>query len=75
MRRGILLLQVALEAGRCQDLFAVSQSETANVAASAIDALKKGDVRNAIRRLESLMIDYGFSGSEVYSEIRTIDPA
>jgi replication factor C small subunit len=72
MRRGILLLQVALEAGRCQDLFSVAQSETANVAASAIDALKKGDVRNAIRRLESLMIDYGFSGSEVYSEIRTI---
>jgi replication factor C small subunit len=72
MRRAILLLQVALEAGRCQDLFAIAQSETANVAASAIDALKKGDVRNAIRRLESLMIDYGLSGSEVFSEIRTI---
>ena len=26
----------------------------------------------AIRRLESLMIDYGFSASEVFSEIRTI---
>ena len=72
MRRAILLLQVALEAGRCQDLFAIAQSETANVTASAIDALKKGDVRNTIRRLESLMIDYGLSGSEVFSEIRTI---
>ena len=72
MRRAILLLQVALEAGRCQDLFTIAQSETANVATSAIDALKKGDVRNAIRRLESLMIDYGLSGSEVFSEIRTI---
>jgi replication factor C small subunit len=72
MRRAILLLQVALEAGRCQDLFTIAQSETANVAASAIDALKKGDVRNAIRRLESLMIDYGLSGSEVFSEIRAI---
>jgi replication factor C small subunit len=72
MRRAILLLQVALEAGRCHDLFAIAQSETANVAASAIDALKQGDVRNAIRRLESLMIDYGLSGSEVFSEIRTI---
>ena len=72
MRRAILLLQVALEAGRCQDLFTIAQSETANVATSAIDALKKGDVPNAIRRLESLMIDYGLSGSEVFSEIRTI---
>jgi len=72
MRRAILLLQVALEAGRCQDLFTIAQSETANVATSAIDALKKGDARNAIRRLESLMIDYGLSGSEVFSEIRTI---
>ena len=72
MRRAILLLQVALEAGRCQDLFTIAQSETANVATSAIDALKKGDVRNAIRRLESLMIDYGLSGSEVFSEIRAI---
>jgi replication factor C small subunit len=72
MRRALLLLQVALEAGRCRDLFAIAQSETANVTASAIDALKKGDVRNAIRRLESLMIDYGLTGSEVFSEIRTI---
>ncbi len=72
MRRAILLLQVALEAGRCQDLFTIAQSETANIAASAIDALKKGDVRNAIRRFESLMIDYGLSGSEVFSEIRAI---
>jgi len=72
MRRAILFLQVALESGRCQDLFGIAQSETANVTASAIDALKKGDVRNAIRRLEALMIDYGLSGSEVFSEIRTI---
>ena len=72
MRRGILLLQAALEAGRCQDLFAIAQSETANIAASAIEALKNGDVNNAIRRLESLVIDYGLSGSEVFLEIRTI---
>jgi replication factor C small subunit len=72
MRRAILLLQAALEAGRCQDLFAISQSETANIAALALDALKNGDMHNAIRRLESLMIDYGLSGSEVFLEIRTI---
>ena len=61
VRRAILLLQVALEAGRCRDLSAIAQSETANVTASAIEALKTGDLRNAIRRLESLMIDYGLN--------------
>jgi replication factor C small subunit len=72
MRRAILLLQAALEAGRCQDLLAIAQSETANIAALALDALKNGDMHNAIRRLESLMIDYGLSGREVFLEIRTI---
>jgi replication factor C small subunit len=72
MRRAILLLQAALEAGRCQDLFTISQSETANIAALALEALKNGDMHNAIRRLESLMIDYGLSGREVFLEIRTV---
>ena len=72
MRRAVLLLQVALEAGRCQDLSSLARSETTNVVASAIDALKGGDVRNAIRRLESLIIDYGLSGGEVFLEIRTV---
>ena len=72
MRRAVLLLQIALDTGRCGDLFTIAQSETANVTASAITALKEGDVRSAIRRLESLMIDYGLSGGEVLAEIRTI---
>lgn len=72
MRQAILLLQVALEAGRCRDLSSLAQSETTNVAAAAVDALRKGEVRNAIRRLESLIIDYGLSGGEVFSEIRSI---
>jgi replication factor C small subunit len=72
MRRGILLLQAALESGRCQDLFTISQSETTTIAASALTVLKEGDVRGAIRRFESLIIDYGLSGSEVLGAIRTI---
>ena len=72
MRRAILLLQVALETGGCQNLPVIAQSETATIAASAITALKEGDIRSATRRLESLMIDYGLSGSDVLSEIRTI---
>ncbi len=72
MRRGLLLLQVALETGRCEDLFGIAQSEAATVTSAAITALKGGDVRGAIRKLESLMIDYGLSGSEVFTEIRAV---
>ena len=72
LRRAILLLQVALVTGKCQDLFGIAQSETANIAASAIAALREGDARSATRRFESLMIDYGLSGSEVLLAIRTI---
>ena len=72
MRRAVLLLQAALEAGRCQDLSSLACSETTNVAASALDALKGGDMQNAIRRLESLIIDYGLSGDEVFLEIRAV---
>jgi replication factor C small subunit len=72
MRRAILLLQVALETGKCSNLFEMDQSETSNVSDSAIKAIKSGDIRSAIRRLESLMIDYGLSGSEVLEQIRII---
>ena len=72
MRRAILLLQVALETGKCDHLFEMDQSETVNISASAIKAIKDGDIRGAIRRLESLMIDYGLSGSEVLEQIRII---
>lgn len=72
MRRAILLLQVALETGKCHSLFEVDQSESANISASAIKAIKDGDIRGAIRRLESLMIDYGLSGTEVLEQIRII---
>jgi replication factor C small subunit len=72
MRRGLLLLQAALVSGQCQDLLLISQSEPANIAASAILTLKEGDVRGAVRRLESLIIDYGLSGSEVLSAIRAV---
>lgn len=72
MRRSLLLLQVALETGKCNNLFEMDQSETANVSASAITAIKDGDLRSAVRKLESLMIDYGLSGSEVLEQIRTV---
>jgi len=72
MRRGILMLQAAYQAGSCNNLAKMSQSETGTVAGSAISLIKEGDLKGGIRQLESLMIDYGLSGREVLSEIRTV---
>ncbi|AGB02382.1 AAA family ATPase [Methanoregula formicica] len=72
LRKAVLLLQVALATGKCQKILEVAQSETATIAGSAVTTLKEGDTRGAMRRLESLLIDYGLSGSEVLSEIRTV---
>jgi replication factor C small subunit len=72
MRRAILLLQAALQSGRCGDLLTHTTSENTTIVSQAINALREGDVRGGIRRMESLMIDYGLSGSEVLYEARTI---
>jgi replication factor C small subunit len=72
MRRAILMLQVAFNAGSCSNIAALSHSETGTVAALALTQIKAGDLRGGIRQLESRMIDYGLSGREVLSEIRTV---
>jgi replication factor C small subunit len=72
MRRAVLLLQAAVQSGRCEDILAHTSSENATVVLQALNALRDGDVRGAIRRMEALMIDYGLSGSEVLYEARTI---
>jgi replication factor C small subunit len=72
LRRGILMLQAASLAGSCNNPAMLSQSETETVAGNAVSLIKVGDIRGGIRQLESLMIDYGLSGREVLSEIRTV---
>jgi len=72
MRRAVLLLQAALQSGRCEDLLVHTSSENATIVLQALHALREGDMRGGIRRMESLMIDYGLSGSEVLYEARTI---
>jgi replication factor C small subunit len=72
LRRAILLLQAAMETGKCTELFDLAQSETATIAAGALAAIRGGDQRSAVRRFESLMIEYGLSGSEVLAEIRSV---
>jgi replication factor C small subunit len=72
LRRALLLLQGAMETGKCTELFDVAQSETATVAAAALASARGGDTRSAIKKFEALMIDYGLSGSEVLGEIRGV---
>jgi replication factor C small subunit len=72
MRRAVLLLQAALQTGSCNNLLAQTSSESATIISLALNVLREGDVRGAIRRMESLMIDYGLSGSEVLQEARAI---
>lgn len=72
LRRAVLLLQAALQSGRCEDILTQSTSENTTIMSQAIHALRTGDVRGGIRRMESLMIDNGLSGSEVLKEARTI---
>jgi replication factor C small subunit len=72
MRKALLLLQVALATGKCQNLLEVAQSEATTIAGSAIMTLKEGDTKGAMRRLESLLIDYGVSGHEILSEMRRV---
>ena len=45
MRRAILMLQIAFNAGSCNNLAELSESETGTVAASAIGLIKSGDLR------------------------------
>ena len=70
LREAILLLQIAMESGQCESLTRIAGSETGTVSSSALQLIRKGDTRGAIRQLESLMIDYGLSGREVLSDIR-----
>jgi len=72
LRRGLLLLQLAMTSGRCGDLSTVTQSEPATVAATAFAAIMRGDTKTAIKEIESLMIDSGLSGSDVLAEIRPV---
>lgn len=72
MRRAVLLLQAALQSGRCEELLEHTTSENATITSQAFSALRGGDARGAIRLMESLMIDYGLSGDEVVCEARSI---
>jgi replication factor C small subunit len=72
LRRAIMLLQLCMLSGTRVDLAGMTQSETGYITSTALAAIRKGDIRTAMRELESLMINYGLSGSDVLTEVRTI---
>ena len=72
LRRSIMLLQVATESGEPFDLAKFRETETGMVAFGIYSAIAAGDGATANRRIESLMIEYGLSGSEVLAELRKV---
>jgi len=72
LRMALLLLQIAIQHGQCRDVSGISQSDTITITASAMDAIRKGDSRTAIRQFESLLIDYGLSAKELLLEVSRI---
>jgi replication factor C small subunit len=72
LRRATMLLQVAVESRHPFDLTLFLSGESSMVAAAAFMAMRSGDLPSAIRRIESLMIEYGLSSREVLRELRAI---
>jgi replication factor C small subunit len=71
LRKAILLLQVSAGAHGDGSLIRWSQTETAQITQAALAAMTQGDLPSAIRKFETLMIEYGLTSREVLSEFRT----
>jgi replication factor C small subunit len=72
LRKAIMLLQISVEASEPPDLVRWSQSETGQVAGAVFSAMESGDMQAAVRRIETLMIEYGLSAREVLLELRDV---
>lgn len=72
LRKAVTLLQVAMGSGGSADLLALSRTESGQVASAAFTAVAAGDIPSAIRRIETLMIEYGLPAEDVLRELRTV---
>ena len=72
LRKAIMLLQISVESSEPPDLLRWSQSETGQVAGAVFSAIESGDMQAAVRRIETLMIEYGLSSREVLLELRNV---
>ncbi|MDD1707295.1 MAG: AAA family ATPase [Methanoregulaceae archaeon] len=69
LRKAIMLLQVSTSAEG--NLVRCSQTETSQIAQAALQAIISRDVPAAIRRFETLKIEYGLTSGEILQEFRS----
>jgi len=72
LRKAIMILQVRAGTGRDTDLALIAENETTEIVREAFKDMKAGEIVPAIKKLETLMIEYGLSGREVIAELRTV---
>ncbi|NYT08053.1 MAG: AAA family ATPase [Methanomicrobiales archaeon] len=70
LRKAIMLLEVSIGVEGGAGLIRWSQTETGQIAQAALAAIEKGDLPSAIRKFETLMIEYGLTSRELLSEFR-----
>ncbi|HNJ80699.1 MAG TPA: AAA family ATPase [Methanoregulaceae archaeon] len=71
MRKAVVLLQVSTGEECLGNLIRCSQTETGQIAQAALTAVSTGDMISAVRRFETLMIEYGLTSREILHEFRT----
>lgn len=72
LRRAIMYLQVRVTTGEEITPETFAEGETRKITSAAFRAMQGKDILTAQRRLESLMIEYGLSASEVLDELMLI---
>ncbi len=69
LRRGIMGLQLMVATRGEKDLQEITGSEIRTFGASMLEFLRKGELVSARRAAETLLIEYGLSGTEVLLEL------
>lgn len=70
LRKAIMHLQVAVELGTPINPEEIDDSEISRFGTAIIEAIRQGDLSGARKGAESLMIDYGLSGSDLIDTLR-----
>lgn len=69
LRKAIMHLQVAVETATPVDPGSIDDTETARIAHTIIEAVRRGESQNAQKLAESLMIEYGLSARELLAAL------
>lgn len=72
LRNATMLLQVVAASGDEADLLSLSRTETGQVSNAAFSAIRSGDLPAAVRRVETLQIEYGLPAREVLKELAEV---